>query len=104
MYVTSPVQAPDRTFAATSPVYFGQQGNRFGIAADGTAAAPVWLKLARSGAGVTASDLTDGQNWTTVGSATLPGSQPTEDIGMFATSHSPGNPGRVLFSGFAVTP
>ncbi len=194
VYVTSPVQAPYHTFGATSPAYFGQQGTRFGIAADGTdvwtandeygavyqpgaadsqatatvrvdsqdatdpwaksglmlrddmtkpgssagyamisvtpgngiafqwdsdgngyldgnvntgggtAAAPVWLKLARSGASVTASYSTDGQNWTTVGSATLPGVQPTEDIGMFATSHSPGNPGRVLFSGFAVTP
>jgi alpha-glucosidase (family GH31 glycosyl hydrolase) len=36
VYVTSPVQAPYQTFASASPAYFGQQGNRFAIATDGS--------------------------------------------------------------------
>ena len=70
----------------------------------GTVTAPVWLKLVRSGVTVTGYYSTDGQTWTTVGGATIPGTQPAEDVGMFATSHAPGTVGRVLFSGFSITP
>jgi regulation of enolase protein 1 (concanavalin A-like superfamily) len=69
----------------------------------GANTAPVWLKLVRSGSTVTAYYSTDGQTWTTVGSATIPGTQPAEDVGMFSTSHAPGTVGQALFSNYSIT-
>jgi phosphatidylserine/phosphatidylglycerophosphate/cardiolipin synthase-like enzyme/regulation of enolase protein 1 (concanavalin A-like superfamily) len=54
--------------------------------AGATRAAPVWLKLVRSGSTVTGFMSTDGSTWTTVGSTTisLPASA---DVGLIVTSH-----------------
>lgn len=66
-------------------------------------ALPVWLKLARDGSSYTGYYSTDGVSWTSVGTASVPAATPTQDVGMFATSHSPGNPGRTDFTDFAVS-
>ncbi|MFB6189795.1 MAG: NPCBM/NEW2 domain-containing protein [Halapricum sp.] len=64
---------------------------------------PVWLKLDRSGSTVTGSYSTDGQNWTEIDSADLPGAADVEDVALFATSHSGGSLCDVRFSDFSVT-
>ncbi len=54
---------------------------------------PVWLELQRSGTTYTGYYSYDGQNWLTVGSATVPGQAATQDAGIFVTSHASGSPG-----------
>lgn len=194
VYVSSPVQAPFKTYASTSPAYFGQQAGNLAVATDGadtwtgndeygavyqpagagdtstavvkvgrqdntsdwakaglmmrddmtkaggspgyamiavtpgngvafqwdgdgngyldgnvntgtgTAAAPIWLKLVRSGSQFTGYYSTDGTTWTQVASATVPGAASAEDAGVFLTSHAPGTIGEADFSGFQVSP
>jgi hypothetical protein len=49
---------------------------------------PVWVKLERSGASVSAFYSFDGANWARVGSpVTLSGAEPVQDAGIFSTSH-----------------
>ncbi|GAB2714486.1 NEW3 domain-containing protein [Kitasatospora kifunensis] len=67
----------------------------------GTAAYPSWLKLVRSGSVFTGYYSTDGSTWTQVGSATVPGVHPTQDVGVFTSSHSEGTSGEADFSGFS---
>ena len=66
-----------------------------------TTATSVWLKLVRSGNSLVASYSTTGSSWTTVGTETLTGAHPNEDVGMFADSNSPGVSGQAVFSGFS---
>lgn len=68
----------------------------------GTAKAPIWLKLARDGSTFTGAYSTGGTTWTTVGSATVPGTHANEDVGVFMSSHSTGRVGEVDYSGFQV--
>jgi regulation of enolase protein 1 (concanavalin A-like superfamily) len=70
-------------------------------AGGGSATAPIWLKLTRSGTTVTGYSSTNDSTWTTVGSATLTGSASTEDIGMFSDSQSAGNLGSATFANFS---
>ncbi|MFD0662240.1 DUF1349 domain-containing protein [Thermocatellispora tengchongensis] len=51
-----------------------------------SAAAPRWLRLARSGDTVTGYESADGRQWTTVGTARLEGLPRTVRIGLFAAS------------------
>ncbi|MEU1321109.1 DUF1349 domain-containing protein [Streptomyces tibetensis] len=64
-------------------------------------AAPVWLRLVRSGTSVTGSYSANGTTWTTVGTATLTGANSTLDAGMFSTAHA-GSIGTATFSQFSV--
>ncbi|MEW2121456.1 DUF1349 domain-containing protein [Streptomyces sp. NPDC005474] len=65
-------------------------------------AAPVWLRLVRSGTSVTGSYSANGTTWTTVGTATLTGANSTLDAGMFSTAHA-GSIGTATFSQFSVS-
>jgi Alpha galactosidase A/Alpha galactosidase C-terminal beta sandwich domain/NPCBM-associated, NEW3 domain of alpha-galactosidase/Alpha-galactosidase, CBM13 domain len=66
---------------------------------------PVYLMLQRTGSSTyTGYYSYDGNNWLTVGSATVPAQADTQDAGMFVTSHATGSPGQVIFNGFSVTP
>jgi hypothetical protein len=47
---------------------------------------PRWLRLTRSGDTITGSESPDGEQWTTVATATLDGLPDTAQIGLFATS------------------
>jgi ABC-type transport system involved in multi-copper enzyme maturation permease subunit len=51
-----------------------------------TATSPQWLRLTRSGDTITGYDSTDGNRWTQVGTATLPGLPSTVQAGLFAAS------------------
>ncbi len=64
---------------------------------------PVYLKLVRSGSTYTGYYSTDGSNWKTVATETVPGQADTQDVGMFVTSHSSGDPAQTTFSGFTVS-
>jgi hypothetical protein len=64
---------------------------------------PVWLELVRNGPTYTGYYSYDGQDWLTVGTATVPGQAATQDAGMFLTSHAAGSPGQGVFSGFSVS-
>ena len=75
-----------------------------GFTSGGGPAAPVWLRLSRSGTTYTGSYSTDGAAWTTVGSATVGSAASTQDAGMIATSHSAGQLGLDMFSDFTITP
>ncbi|HEX6346248.1 hypothetical protein [Umezawaea sp.] len=52
----------------------------------GPLTAPRWLRLTRSGDVVTGEESTDGERWTTVGTAELPGLPDTVRVGLLATS------------------
>jgi len=65
-----------RAAAGGSSSYVGTSGT-----------APRWIKLARSGAVVTASTSTDGSTWTTVGHATLASLPATAFAGLVISSH-----------------
>ncbi|GGU98010.1 hypothetical protein GCM10010275_40790 [Streptomyces litmocidini] len=55
--------------------------------ADGVSAgSPRWLRLTRSGDTVTGHESADGERWTKVGTARLPGLPETVRVGLFATS------------------
>ncbi|WP_214103915.1 hypothetical protein [Acrocarpospora catenulata] len=47
---------------------------------------PRWLRLTRTGETITGYESTDGEHWTTIGTATLPKLPPTIQIGLFAAS------------------
>jgi alpha-galactosidase len=64
---------------------------------------PVNLKLVRSGSGYTGYYSTDGQNWTTVGTATVPGQADTQDAGLFVTSASSGSPAQIGYQGLTIS-
>jgi hypothetical protein len=64
---------------------------------------PVWLELVRNGASYTGYYSYDGQDWLTVGTATVPAQDATQDAGMFVTSHAAGAPGQAVFDGFSVS-
>jgi regulation of enolase protein 1 (concanavalin A-like superfamily) len=66
-----------------------------------TTTAPIWLRLIRSGTSITGEYSTNDSTWTTVGTATLTGSDATEDVGMFSVSHDPGVVGQATFSSFS---
>ena len=72
---------------------------------NGTIAAtvPVDLKLVRSGSTYTGYYSTDGQNWTTVGTATVPGQADTQDAGLFVVSASAGSPALIGYHGLTVS-
>ncbi|HVV24511.1 MAG TPA: NEW3 domain-containing protein [Pseudonocardiaceae bacterium] len=63
---------------------------------------PVTLRLVRSGSGYTGYYSTDGQNWTTVGTATVPGQADTQDAGLFVVSASTGSPALVGYHGLTI--
>lgn len=65
-------------------------------------AAPVWLRLARSGTSVTAYYSTNGTSWNQIGTAPLSGSSGTEDVGMFSLSHDTRTAGTAAFSQFSI--
>jgi ABC-type transport system involved in multi-copper enzyme maturation permease subunit/regulation of enolase protein 1 (concanavalin A-like superfamily) len=56
------------------------------LAGQSGAASPRWLRLARNGDTVTGYSSTDGNQWSTVGSARLRGLPSTVEVGMFTTS------------------
>jgi hypothetical protein len=64
---------------------------------------PVWLDLVRNGSSYTGYYSFDGQDWLTVGTATVPGQAATQDAGIFVTSHAPGSPGEAVFNGLSVS-
>ena len=51
-------------------------------------AAPVWLRLTRTGASITGYESTDGATWSVVGRATIADLPPTAQAGLFVTSPS----------------
>lgn len=57
--------------------------------ASGSVTAPVWLKLERQGTTFTGWYSTDGTNWNTVGSVTLPSATTSQDVGMLVNGHAP---------------
>ncbi|MEV0775442.1 alpha-N-acetylglucosaminidase TIM-barrel domain-containing protein [Streptomyces sp. NPDC050433] len=52
----------------------------------GSLAAPVWLRLTRSGDSYTGECSADGDTWTTVGTATPGGASGAQDVGVFMTA------------------
>ncbi|WP_344313914.1 alpha-N-acetylglucosaminidase TIM-barrel domain-containing protein [Fodinicola feengrottensis] len=70
---------------------------------DGFAPA-VYVRLGRDGDQFTGSCGSDGKNWTTVGSATLSGTSPSEDVGLFmsAANADTGRLGVAQFSGLTI--
>jgi regulation of enolase protein 1 (concanavalin A-like superfamily) len=63
---------------------------------------PVWLRMERQGTTFTGSYSTDGTTWNVIGSAEIGSAAATQDIGMFATSHTTSQTGRVEFEGFSL--
>jgi hypothetical protein len=64
---------------------------------------PIHLKLQRTSAtSYTGYYSYDGSDWSTVGTATVPGQAGSQDAGMFVTSHAAGSPAQVTFDGFSV--
>ncbi len=63
---------------------------------------PVYLQLQRNGDIYTGYYSYDGQNWLSVGTATVPGQATSQDAGMFVTSHASGSAGEAVFNGFTV--
>lgn len=76
--------------------------NDYTTAATGTTA-PIWLRLVRDGTSVTGEYSTDDRTWNTVATETLTGSNATEDVGMFTTSHLTSTVGQATFSGFNIS-
>ncbi|HEY4020790.1 MAG TPA: NEW3 domain-containing protein [Pseudonocardiaceae bacterium] len=72
---------------------------------NGTIAAtiPVYLKLVRSGSSYTGYYSTDNKNWSTVGTATVPGQTDTQDAGLFVVSASTGSPALIGYQGFSIS-
>jgi len=64
---------------------------------------PSWVKLVKSGATFTGYWSTNGTTWNLVGTATVPETASTQDVGIFSTSHSTGVAGLSTFSNFTVT-
>ncbi len=68
----------------------------------GTAAAPYWVRLARTGQTVTASQSVDGVRWTVVGRDTL-AIGASVYVGLAVTSHAPNMLAMALIDGVSVT-
>ncbi|HEU5417015.1 MAG TPA: NEW3 domain-containing protein [Streptosporangiaceae bacterium] len=64
---------------------------------------PVWLELVRDGSSYTGYYSYDGSDWLTVGSATVPGQNATQDAGLFVTSHATGSPAQAVFDGLTTS-
>ncbi|MGH3410648.1 MAG: CBM35 domain-containing protein, partial [Streptosporangiaceae bacterium] len=64
---------------------------------------PVYLELVRDDGSYTGYYSYDGADWLTVGTATVPDQNATQDAGLFVTSHAAGSPGQVVFSGLTTT-
>lgn len=63
---------------------------------------PIYLMLQRTDSSTyTGYYSYDGNDWLTVGSATVPAQADTQDAGMFVTSHASGSPGTATFNGFS---
>lgn len=77
--------------------------NQVVTAGNGSVSAPIWLRLIRSGTSVTGYYSANDSTWTTVGTATLTGSNATEDVGMFATSFDAPLMGQASFANFGIT-
>ena len=65
---------------------------------------PSWVRLVKNGSTFTGYWSTDGTTWNLVGSATVPDTAPTQDVGIFSTSHSTGVVGLSNFDNFDVAP
>jgi ABC-type transport system involved in multi-copper enzyme maturation permease subunit len=63
-------------------------GDQAGLTGRVAAAAPRWLRLARSGDTLTGYDSADGSRWTRISSVRLPRLAPTVQAGLFVTSPS----------------
>ena len=75
-------------------------------ATTGDSVYPMWLKLVRSGSTFTGYCSTDGSAWTEVGSATVPGTAATGDLGVFASAVNAATQGAisdVAFHTFTIT-
>ncbi len=68
-----------------------------------TGTAPLWLRLTRTGASVSAATSPDGVTWTPVGTAATSLAGPVE-VGLAATSHNGGVAGTATFDGVVVDP
>jgi hypothetical protein len=68
----------------------------------GTAVYPSWLKLVRNGTSYTGYYSADDVNWTLIDTVNVPSAAATQDVGVFATSHSSGTAGEVDFQDFTV--
>lgn len=68
--------------------------------------APVYLKLIKNGSSFTGYCSNDGENWTTVGTASISGTAAAQDVGLFmsATNVVSGKKGMVEFDGFTINP
>jgi Carbohydrate binding module (family 35) len=68
---------------------------------------PVYLELVRDGDSYTGYYSYDGADWLTVGTATVPDQNATQNInqdaGLFVTSHAAGSPGQAVFNGLTTT-
>ena len=67
------------------------------------ATVPVHLRLVRAGTNYTGYYSTDGQTWTTVGTATIAGQATTQDAGLFVVSASSGSTALIGYHGFTVS-
>ncbi|WP_345638731.1 alpha-N-acetylglucosaminidase TIM-barrel domain-containing protein [Rugosimonospora acidiphila] len=67
--------------------------------------AGTYVRLSRTGTSLSGACSSDGTNWTVVGSATVPGTGDTADVGMFfsAGNAGGGQQGLATFDGFTVT-
>ncbi len=63
---------------------------------------PVNLMLQRTGSSYTGYYSYDGNDWLTVGTATVPAQADPQDAGIFVTSHATGSPGQAIFKDFNV--
>jgi len=66
---------------------------------------PAWLKLERDGTTYTASYRTDGGDWKTIHSATIPSASETQDVGLFVTAtnaYKHGTISKVIFADFDI--
>lgn len=82
----------------------GGDGRFDTIAMKGSFAAPVYLRLTRSGGTYTGECSSDGTTWTTVGTATPGGAATAQDVGAFMTAANgwTGTRGIATFDGFTV--
>ncbi|MGW3650472.1 AbfB domain-containing protein [Streptomyces sp. NPDC000878] len=58
------------------------------VETDGSTSYPTWLRLVRSGTDYTGYRSTDGNTWTTVGTATVASAVTAQDVGTFTTAAS----------------
>jgi regulation of enolase protein 1 (concanavalin A-like superfamily) len=92
---------PYAMLAATPGNGIHFQYNFNGDTSGGTGGPPVWLRLVRTGATVTAYRSADGTAWTTVGSTTLSVTDPVT-VGLFVCSHNGGQLNQTTFDNVTV--